>query len=146
MKICQYFCLHMKIICWRFHIKTPFTFEICAREMYLLRKSPHLVWMRENTDQELRIRTLFTQCHVRLIYVLLSGETLRFSGEWKNMGFLSNIFDQVDIDIFCSWLGTGFRTLISINLSCFFKNLAEEVANSLMFFLTFFFSKIYHEW
>ena len=27
MKICQYFCLHMKIICWIFHIKTPFTFR-----------------------------------------------------------------------------------------------------------------------
>ena len=25
-KICQYFRLHMKIICWKFHIKTPFTF------------------------------------------------------------------------------------------------------------------------
>ena len=24
LKICQYFCHHMKIICWRFHIKTPF--------------------------------------------------------------------------------------------------------------------------
>ena len=23
----------MKIICWKFHIKTPFTFEICAREI-----------------------------------------------------------------------------------------------------------------
>ena len=26
MKICQYLCLHMKIICWRFHIKIVFTF------------------------------------------------------------------------------------------------------------------------
>ena len=26
LSICQYLCLHMKIICWRFHIKTPFTF------------------------------------------------------------------------------------------------------------------------
>ena len=26
MKICQYLLLHLKIICWRFHIKTPFTF------------------------------------------------------------------------------------------------------------------------
>ena len=25
LKICQYICLDMKIICWRFHIKTPFT-------------------------------------------------------------------------------------------------------------------------
>ena len=33
MKIYQYLCLHMKIICWRFHIKTPFAFEICAREI-----------------------------------------------------------------------------------------------------------------
>ena len=26
LKICQYLRLHMKLICWRFHIKTPFTF------------------------------------------------------------------------------------------------------------------------
>ena len=26
LSICQYLCLHMKIICWRFHIKTLFTF------------------------------------------------------------------------------------------------------------------------
>ena len=26
LKICQYFCLHIKIVCRRFHIKTPFTF------------------------------------------------------------------------------------------------------------------------
>ena len=26
LKICQYFRLHIKIICWRFHIKTSFTF------------------------------------------------------------------------------------------------------------------------
>ena len=26
LKICQYRRLHMKIICWRFYIKTPFTF------------------------------------------------------------------------------------------------------------------------
>ena len=25
-KICQYFCLYMKTICWRFHITTSFTF------------------------------------------------------------------------------------------------------------------------
>ena len=25
LKICQYLCFHMKIICWRFHIKIPFT-------------------------------------------------------------------------------------------------------------------------
>ena len=28
LKICQYLCLHMKILCWRFHIKTPFAFWI----------------------------------------------------------------------------------------------------------------------
>ena len=26
MKICQYLCLQMKIICWRFHMKTSFSF------------------------------------------------------------------------------------------------------------------------
>ena len=26
LSICQYLCLHMKIICWRFHIKTPLSF------------------------------------------------------------------------------------------------------------------------
>ena len=26
MQICQYLCPYMKKICWRFHIKTPFTF------------------------------------------------------------------------------------------------------------------------
>ena len=26
LKNCQYLCLDMKIMCWRFHIKTPFTF------------------------------------------------------------------------------------------------------------------------
>ena len=26
LKFCQYFCLHIKIVCRRFHIKTPFTF------------------------------------------------------------------------------------------------------------------------
>ena len=26
LKICQYLRLHMKVICWKFHIKTPFTF------------------------------------------------------------------------------------------------------------------------
>ena len=39
LKVCQYLRLHMKIICWRFHIKTSFTFwdmytwdiEICEK-------------------------------------------------------------------------------------------------------------------
>ena len=26
LNICQYICLHLKITCWKFHIKTPFTF------------------------------------------------------------------------------------------------------------------------
>ena len=26
LEICEYLCLHMKIMCWRFHTKTPFTF------------------------------------------------------------------------------------------------------------------------
>ena len=26
LKICQYLCLHMKIMCWRFNIKAPFIF------------------------------------------------------------------------------------------------------------------------
>ena len=33
LKICQYLRLNMKIICRRFHIKTAFTFEVCAREI-----------------------------------------------------------------------------------------------------------------
>ena len=33
LKISQYLCLHVKIICWRFHIKTPFMLEICAQEI-----------------------------------------------------------------------------------------------------------------
>ena len=31
LKIYQYLCLHVKLICWRFHIKTFLRFEICAR-------------------------------------------------------------------------------------------------------------------
>ena len=31
LKICQYLCLYKKILCWRFHINTPF--KICAREV-----------------------------------------------------------------------------------------------------------------
>ena len=34
MKIWQYFRLHLKIICWRFHIKNLSLFEICAREIW----------------------------------------------------------------------------------------------------------------
>ena len=34
LKICQYLYLHMKIICWRSHIKTAFTCEICTSEKY----------------------------------------------------------------------------------------------------------------
>ena len=33
LKICQYLCLHIKIVSWRFHIKAPLLFEICAREI-----------------------------------------------------------------------------------------------------------------
>ena len=33
LKICQYLRLHMKIMCRRFHIKTPLLFKICAREI-----------------------------------------------------------------------------------------------------------------
>ena len=35
LKILQYLCLHMEIICWRFHIKTPFTFwNMCSWDMW----------------------------------------------------------------------------------------------------------------
>ena len=35
LKICQYLPLHMKIKCWRFHIKTPFTFwDTRSRDMW----------------------------------------------------------------------------------------------------------------
>ena len=35
LEICQYLHLHMKIICWRFHIKTPFTFwDMCTWDMW----------------------------------------------------------------------------------------------------------------
>ena len=35
MNICQYLRLHMKIICWRFHIRTPFTFwDLCTWNMW----------------------------------------------------------------------------------------------------------------
>ena len=34
LKICQYLCLYMKITCWRFHIKTHFTFwDMRTRDM-----------------------------------------------------------------------------------------------------------------
>ena len=33
LKIYQYLCLQMKIICSRFHIKTLFYFELCAHEV-----------------------------------------------------------------------------------------------------------------
>ena len=36
-KICQYLCLYKKIICWRFHINTPFKLgarEICEKFVY----------------------------------------------------------------------------------------------------------------
>ena len=34
-KYCQYLFLHIKIICWRFHIKTPFTFwDMCTWDMW----------------------------------------------------------------------------------------------------------------
>ena len=32
MKVFQYLCLHVNIICWRFHIRTN-AFEICSREI-----------------------------------------------------------------------------------------------------------------
>ena len=35
LKICQYLHLHVKIICWRFHIKTPFSFwDMRTRDMW----------------------------------------------------------------------------------------------------------------
>ena len=68
LKICQYFCLHMKIICWRFHIKTCFTlWDIRTWDMgkvylqtfrtnnlaYFLR---HLQTARANNSRILRIK------------------------------------------------------------------------------------------
>ena len=34
MKICQYLCLHMKIICWRYHIKTPSFWDTPTWDMF----------------------------------------------------------------------------------------------------------------
>ena len=72
MKICQYLCLHMKIICWRFHVKIPFTFwvtrmwdmwnvclqtfrdnKICWKLVYFLR---NLQTLRANNSRILRIK------------------------------------------------------------------------------------------
>ena len=72
MKICQYLCLHMKIICWRFHIKTCFSFwdmrpwdtrkvclqtfrnnRICEKLAYFLR---NLQTSRANISRILRIK------------------------------------------------------------------------------------------
>ena len=72
MKICQYLRLHMKMICWRFYIKTPFTFwdmctwdmrkvciktfrnnRICYKLAYFLRKMPT---SQVNNSRTLRIK------------------------------------------------------------------------------------------
>ena len=47
LKICQYLCLHMKAICWRFHIKIPFTFwDMPAGDMWKKKKKKITYFLR----------------------------------------------------------------------------------------------------
>ena len=53
MKICQFLRLLMKIICWRFHIKTPFTFsEMPSRDMSVPLMHVQFHNFHKNYDQD----------------------------------------------------------------------------------------------
>ena len=53
-KSANYVRLYMKIICWRFHIKIPFTFELCVREI-----CEEFVYKHSETIKMLKISLLF---------------------------------------------------------------------------------------
>ena len=74
--ICQYLRLHMKIICWRFHIKTPFTFYFNLYTIILV-SFPSGGWFGEVINNQVNYQgckydVCFLHCHTFIVIYFMN--------------------------------------------------------------------------
>ena len=124
MKICQYLCLHMKIICWRFHVKIPFTFwvtrmwdmwnvclqtfrdnKICWKLVYFLR---NLQTLRANNSRILRIKNakfsrycFYMNTNIKGDFRIYFTVPLRLLSDFKEIFFTQYRFPITGIRVKC---------------------------------------------
>ena len=97
-----YLCLHMKIICWRFRIKAPFTFwDIRTWDMW------KFVWNHSETMEYVKNQPTFEEIHK--LYGQITREFLRL--RMRNFQGIAFIWTQTYWEIFKSDFQNRFSNL-----------------------------------
>ena len=124
MKICQYFRLHMKTICWRFHIEAPFT--LSAMRTWDMWKVCLQTFRNNRVRYKLAYFLKILQTSRGNNSRILRIQNAKFSGYWFSMNTSIQGYFQI-----CISVPLKKRTTPAAHLKLYHRNLdtLEKVLN-----------------